>query len=230
MAIAVTLRQVSTSLACVTEPNEHLRRARRQEGRDVERAGFQRGACRVRQRVGFARLVEHDAPGLEAFGREVARDLGAADMEQRAVRGIEALAHELGQGRSASPDAEVTVPKPNPSAVAAVVSPTAKIGLLRCSLASASARAPLALVISTAWQSASDAGEVVGRMQNLQPEQRRHDRLMAARTERLGQCRRLAFRPGDQHAHDPPYPMRPQASSDECARAPSAARTVRVRG
>ena len=70
--------------------------------------------------------------------------------------------------------------KPSPSAVAAVVSPTAKIGLLRCSLASASARAPLALVSSTAWQAASAGGEIGGRMQDLQAEQRRDHRLVAA--------------------------------------------------
>ena len=86
-------------------------------------------------------------------------------MEQRTVRGIEALAHEVGQG-GASPDAEVTALKPSPSAVAAVVSPTAKIGLPRCSLASASARAPLALVISTAWQSASAAAKSAGGCRN----------------------------------------------------------------
>jgi hypothetical protein len=44
--------------------------------------------------------------------------------------------------------------------------------------------------------------EIGRRMQHLQAEQRRDHRLVAARGERLGQCRRLAFRPGDQHAHD----------------------------
>ena len=47
--------------------------------------------------LGFARLVEHDPPGLEAFGRKLAHDIGAADVEKGAVRGIEPLAHQAGE-------------------------------------------------------------------------------------------------------------------------------------
>ena len=65
-------------------------------------------------------------------------------------------------GPSPSPAAEVTALKPSPSAVVAVVSPTARIGRPRCSLASASARAPLALVSRMAWQAASDAAKSPG--------------------------------------------------------------------
>jgi hypothetical protein len=39
-------------------------------------------------------------------------------------------------------------------------------------------------------------------MQQLQPEQRRDHRLVPARAQRLGCFDRLAFGPGDQHAHD----------------------------
>ena len=43
--------------------------------------------------------------------------------------------------------------------------------------------------------------EVGRRMEDFESEQRRDDRHVAALAERRGQRRRLAFRPGDQHAH-----------------------------
>ena len=201
MAIAVMLRQVSASFACGHQPDEQLPpRAARRRWRHRARALPARRApspagprLRAPRRVRRGWISKPSGASSPATSAPLTWSSGpfAGSSRWRTRSDRDA----------ASPDAEVTVPKPRPSAVAAVVSPTAKIGLLRCSLASASARAPLALVIRIGLAVRQRRGEVVGRMQHLQPEQRRDNRRMAARAERLGQRRRLAFRPGDQHAH-----------------------------
>ena len=70
--------------------------------------------------------------------------------------------------------------KPSPSAVAAVVSPTARIGLLRCSARFGQRARAVGAAQQHGLAGGEDGGEVGRRTQDFQPEQRRDDRRMAA--------------------------------------------------
>ena len=205
MAMAVTFDREPASPASCTSRANRCRGARRKEHHGVECACLDRGACRIRQRgrPRAPRRAPRGAPRNRP-GRGSPRNPGRC---RRRTRGEGARPSDRGVGardrpaHRRRPTADVTETKPSPSAVEAVVSPTARIGLPRCSLASARARAPLALLSRTAWHSNRSVGEVGGRMQDLETEQRRNDGDMAALGQRRRQRGRLAFRPGDQHAH-----------------------------
>ena len=163
MPMAVTMRRDRPGPLC--PPAWRTRcRAGREEGRGIERAGLQGRPCRSGSTLSARARRARSGARRSHGGRAPRRDrapVDAADMHQRSAFGSSRW--RTSSTRAApSPAAEVTALKPNPSAVAAVVSPTARIGRPRCSLASASARAPLALVSRTAWQAARDAEKSVG--------------------------------------------------------------------
>ena len=181
------------------------RRARRKERRGIERAGFQRGPRRLRQRAFLAGVVEREAMDLETVGRqgfgEIERDIDAGDVDQRSLLGIEA-----------APDQRRPAPRRRPPPRRRRRSPGPRPSRPSCRRPRGSAcRAARSLRRAPArrWRwSAARSGRPQGRRRSRrggrrisQPEQRRDDRRVAAFDQRRRQRRRLAFGPGDQDAH-----------------------------
>ena len=205
MATAVTPRSVSASPASLDQPGEHRRRARREERRDIEGAGFQRGACRIRAaRFPRARRRARSDWTSKPSGASASARSSATRVPRRGEAG-RSLGSSRWRTRSAraapSPDADV-----DGAEAQALGRRGRRVADREDRLAALLARfgqRPRAVGAGQqhGLTGRKRRGEVGRRMQNLEPEQRRDDRRMAALGQRRGQRRRLAFRPGDQHAH-----------------------------
>jgi len=104
MATAVTERKVaarpaSSTMLANTDAARGEKKVTMSSG-----ARLERGARGVRQGRLLARVVEHETLHLEARRRQqrgkIGRDLAARHLQQGAVLRLEALAHQIGQGRA----------------------------------------------------------------------------------------------------------------------------------
>ena len=187
MATAVMLRQVSARPASDEPDDTHPTRAARRTSRHRARGPpARRVPIRAARRLRAPRRARR--AGSRTLRARACRrdrgDIGAGDMEKRAVRGVEPLAHEVGQGRPvARRRGDGAEAQPLGGRGGRVADGEDRLAALlarfgqRARAVGAGDQHGLAV--------GQRRGEVGGRMQHLQPEQRRDDRRMAALAQRL---------------------------------------------
>jgi hypothetical protein len=188
----------------VHQLGKHRSRARRKERRGIERVRFKRGPRRLRQYCFLAGVVEREAMNLETVGgeglREIEREVDPRDMDQRALFGIEAAPDQRRQG---STIARRRNDGGESQALGRRGGGVADREDRLCALLARFGERPCA--IGTGQQHGlagrKCGGKLGRRTQELEPEQRRDDRRVAATDQCRRQRRCLAFRPDDQHAH-----------------------------